>query len=426
MADRVEAVLEASGPLKVVEGHAKDPKKATSLDMKAAATLAYSEKSLKIPPSGGLPAQAIRYYDKAGATIRVGDSEFKPTLRDERRLIGVEIRSPKVVMFCPKGPLTREELDLVDLLGNSLLFDMLLPPHAVAVGESWKHSDKLLAALVGLDSVDHSDAQSVLQSVADGAAQIEMAGYVAGAVNGLSSTIQLKAKYRFDTKAQRITWFALLVKESREAGPIGPGLDVVARVQVKVTPGAQCSQLAETALKGLPLEPSVPLEQLSYAFPEAGWEMTYDRRWLVISERKGLTILRMADGGAYVAQCNISSAAPGEGKQVTLAEFQEDIRRALAKSFRQFVKASQTVTKDEYQVYRVAAQGEASGVPIQWIYYRVADKLGRQVVILFTVEANMDERFKASDIDLVRAIRFIDAKAATKPQPEARTATQSK
>jgi len=424
--DRVEAILEVSGPLKVTEGHAKNQKKATSVDMKAVATLAYTEKSLKVPTSVDLPAQAIRYYEKADASIHVGDDAFKPTLRDERRLIGVEVRSPKVVMFCPKGPLTREELDLVDLLGNSLIFDMLLPPHAVAVGESWKHPDKLLAALVGMNTVEQSDAQSVLQSVADGVAQIEMAGYVAGSVNGLSSTIQLKAKYRFDTKAERITWFALLVKENREPGPIGPGLDVVARVQVRVTPGVECSQLSKTALEGLPLEPSAPLQQLTYASADGGWEMTYDRRWIVISEKKDLTILRMADRGAYLAQCNLSSSGPGEGKQVTLAEFQDDIRRALAKNFRQFVKASQTVTEAEYQVYRVAVQGEASGVPIEWIYYRVADKRGRQVVVLFTVEANMGEKFEGSDIELVRAIRFSDAKVATKPQAKPQAGAQSK
>jgi hypothetical protein len=65
-------------------------------------------------------------------------------------------------------------------------------------------------------------------------------------------------------------------------------------------------------------------------------------------------------------------------------------------------------------------------VPIEWIYYRVADKLGRQVVVLFTVEANMGERFEGSDIELVRAVRFSDAKVATKPQPKPQAGAQSK
>jgi hypothetical protein len=418
MVDRVESTLEVSGTLKLGEGRAPDPKKAAAVKMSATAALAYAEKSLKIPASADLPHRSIRYYEKATAAIRVGDESFSPSLRDERRLISVDVRSPKVVIFCPKGLLTREELDLVDLLGNSLVIDRLLPSHSVAVGASWKHPDKLLATLCGLDTVDQCTAESVLQSVADTVAQIEMAGHVAGTVNGRSSEIQVKAKYRFDMKAQRITWFALLVKESRAPGPIGPGLEVVARVQTKITPAADCPQLAAAAIQGLPHEPTTELEQLSYAARDAGWETTHDRRWMIISEKKDATVLRMADGGAYVAQCNISPVAPAAAKQLSLAEFQDEIRQALGKNFGQFVRASQTVTKAEYEIYRVAVHGEVSGVPIDWIYYRVADRSGRQLVVLFTVEADMGGKFQESDLALIAGLRFSEPKvAAVPPRP---------
>ena len=127
--DRVEAILEVSGSLKVIETHAKDPKKATSVAMKATAALAYAEKSLKVPASENPLAQAVRYYDKAEASIQVGDGTFKPTLRDERRLVAVEVRSPRIVIFSPKGSLTREELDLVGV-GR----DGCLPLQGVVVG----------------------------------------------------------------------------------------------------------------------------------------------------------------------------------------------------------------------------------------------------------------------------------------------------
>jgi hypothetical protein len=349
----------------------------------------------------------------------VGEDGFKPALREERRLIGVEMGSPKIVMYCPHGRLTREELDLVDLPGNSLMLDQLLPPGPIAVGSPWKHSGELLAALCGLDSVDSSDAQSVLHSVAEGTAQIEMAGYVAGSVNGRSTRMQLKAKYRFDLKAKRITWFALLVKENREPGPIGPGLDVVARLQMKILPAVRCEQLSEDSLKTPPGEPTAELQELNYVSPEGGWRVTYDRRWMLISEKKALTVLRMVDEGKYLAQCSISAASSTEGKPVSLSEFQDEIRRALGKSFRQFVRAGQTLNEAECQVYRVEIQGEASGVPVQWIYYRLADKLGRSMVVLFTVESNMAGRFQESDRDLVRAIRFEDPKVAAYPRTDA-------
>jgi len=420
--DRVESILEVTGTLKVVEGTTSDPQKATPLKLNAKATLVYAEKTAKItsPAEGG--GRAVRHYDKAEALIAVGEGKFQPTLRPERRLIAVEVRSPKVVLFSPQGLLTRDELDLVDLLGNSLLVDQLLPAQPVAVGDTWKHSDNLLSALCGLDAVSSSDAQSVLQSIKDDAAQIEMAGHVAGSVNGLSTKMQLKAKYRFDIKANRITWFALLVKENREPGAIGPGLDVVARLQMKIVPGAKSAELTEASLKGLPLDPTASLERLSYASPEGGWQAAYDRRWVLISEKKALTVLRMADRGDYVAQCSISAMSPGDGKPLALSEFQDEIRTALGKNFRQFVKASQSVTEAEYQVCRVAAQGEVSGVPIQWIYYRIADKHGRHLVVLFTIEANMGERLQENDRELVRAIHFAPKATATAQNGAQKTA----
>jgi hypothetical protein len=426
MVDRVDSLLDVSGTLKVADKAAADAKKSTPLKMNAEATLAYAEKTLQPAASAEKPARAIRHYDKAEASIRVGKDGFKPALRQERSLIGVEIGSSKVVMFCPQGLLTREELDLVDLLGNSLLLDRLLPANPVAVGDTWKHSEELLAALCGLEAVSSSDAQSVLQSVDDGLAQIEMAGYVAGSVNGLSTRMQLKAKYRFDVKAKRITWFALLVKKKREPGPIGPGLDVVARLRMRIVPGAESAELTDAALKGVAMEPTAPLRQLSYASPQGGWRGAHDRRWMLISEKKELTVLRMADEGKYVAQCSVSALSTGEAKPLALADFQEEIRQALGKNFRQFVRASQSLNEAEYQVYRVVAQGEASGVPMEWIYCRLADKLGRSMVILFTVESNMGERLQENDRELVRAIRFADPKVAAYPRTDTEGSLQAK
>lgn len=416
--DRVDTLLEVGGTLKIASDSPNPPSKPASVPMNASAKLSYTEKTVKAPPSIDRPAASFRYYDKAEATIQVGSDRFSPTLRQQRRLIGVATRGGKITMYCPDGPLTREELDLVDLPGNSLMVDRLLPTHSVALGDAWKHSSNVLAALCGLDRVTQSDVQSVLQSIDEHSAQIEMAGYAAGSIQGLSSTIQLKAKYRFDMEAGRITWLALLIKEEREAGAVGPGLDVVARLQMKITPGVQSPQLAAAAAPNRSEEPSELLTRLAYTSPDAAWEMTYDRRWILISERKELTIFRMADEGDYVAQCNISFTPAAAGPSVTLAQFQDDIREALGKSFGQFVRASESITEAGYTMYRVEVQGQASGVPMEWIYYRLVDKPPRQMVALFTVEPNMAEKFRDADRQLVRAIRFLAPQVAAKPTTE--------
>ena len=55
-----------------------------------------------------------------------------------------------------------------------------------------------------------------------------------------------------------------------------------------------------------------------------------------------------------VGECNLASLADhAPGKLVSLAEFQEDVRRALGKSFGQFVEASEASPAAGYRMYRV-------------------------------------------------------------------------
>jgi len=410
--DRIEAVLEAEGTLKIASQVASEKSPSSTVKMAARAGLIYFEKTLESPASSAPFRGSIRYYEKAQASIQVGDESFQPSLRDQRRLIGVELRETRPFLYSPSGPLNREELDLLDVHGNSILLDGLLPPERVAVGDHWKHADDLLAALLGLDSITNTDAQSVLHSIQDEAALMELFGQVKGTIHGRATQLQVKAKYRFDMKAGRITWFALLVREDREASPIGPGLDVVARLQMKITPDAASTHLSDSALKNVSLGATAELERLTYTSPDGAWQAMMDRRWVLISETKELIVFRMVDAGKYVAQCSVSALSPTPPKAVSLGEFQDEIRQALGKNFRRFVRAGQSTSESRQQVFRVEAQGDASGVPMDWIYYRIADPSGRGLVVLFALESSLADRFQESDRDLVQTIRFAEAKNA--------------
>ena len=50
---------------------------------------------------------------------------------------------------------------------------------------------------------------------------------------------------------KRITWFALLVKEKRSVGHIGPGLDVVAKVILKIAPISSSKSINPAAVNKL-------------------------------------------------------------------------------------------------------------------------------------------------------------------------------
>ena len=415
--DRVEVELKVGGDLKEVAGG-----KVQRMKMSVVGNLDYHEKTLPTPAGSTAPLRGVRYYNQASAVIKVDEDGVKPALRSQRRLTGVEIDLPKVTLFSPRGTLTRDELDLVDILANSLLLDRLLPDGPVAEGDTWKHSEKLMVALLGLDAASEVDVHSVLSNVTDTAALIELTGRVEGALDGVSTQLELKAKYRFNRQSHRIDWFGLLVKEQRNVGPVKRGVDLVARLLLTITPDQNSKQLTDAALKDASLDPTAELRRLTYKSVDGSWQLSHDRGWYVTDEHSDLAVLRLIERGEFVAQCKVSplpKLAPG--KTIPLSEFQSDVQKALGENFEEFVRAGQRGNDADYQVYRVVVRGKAREnvqgkpveLPIQWSYYLLTDKHGHRVALAFSVESNLVERFDTADVELVDAIRFVDPQMAS-------------
>ncbi|MCR4415125.1 MAG: hypothetical protein NUV77_22115 [Thermoguttaceae bacterium] len=408
--DRVEVSLEVGGDLKLA-GSGGESKPVTE-KLGITARLVYDEKCLEVPSDGDRPLRALRYYDQIDVANKVGDRSFQPGLRDGRRLMAVEVRGTRASVFSPNGTLTRDELDLVDLPGNSLLVDRLLPGKPVALHDSWKPQPEVIAALCGLDAAARCDVTSELVSVTDATAKFEMSGNLSGTVAGASTRIELKAKYRLDRKTGRIDWFAMALKEERAVGPVGPGLSVIANLQMKITPIEDSSHFDDEAAKGLSWDSAEDLKRLRYVSLGGGWELAHDRRWVVVTEKGDSAVLRMADQGEYVAQCSITSTAASANEPISLSQFQDEIRQALGKHFGQFVRAAQSPGEAGYQIYRVEVEGAVADVPVQWIYTMVLDGQNRRAVLAFVVQGEMAKRFGQADQDLVRSLRFVDAKVA--------------
>ena len=275
---------------------------------------------------------------------------------------------------------------MIDILGNTLLLDDLLPARPVAVGDVWKPDDKVVAALLGLGGATRCDVRCVLKEVAETVARVELAGSVEGPVNDTSARIELKGKYRFDLRTKRIDWFALVTREDRGISQVADGFDVGVRLQITVTPEPAPPQLTDAKLAGLDLEPTAQRSRLAFQSPKDRWQILYDRCWYLNSDDRENALLKRIDQGVQTGQCNISSLPEREpDKLVSLEEFQEDVRRALGKNFGEFVEAQQSVDQSNHRVLRVVAQGvvhnKATEVPIRWIYYHVADRQGRQVAL---------------------------------------------
>lgn len=409
---RVEVALQVGGDLKlVVEGKPK------SIPMSVIANIGYDEQLLATDEAGH-PRRTLRYYNDTRAVIKVDQGGDKPKLDDAHRLIAVErLAGAAPVLFCPSGALKREELDLIDVPGNSMLGDSLLPSERVAFGESWKLTDQTMAALLCLDAVSWTDVTSVQGETKDGIVEIAAAGSVNGAAGGVGTEIELKAKYRFDLARGRLVYLAMLIKEKRAVGHIGPGLDTVAKLIVSMTPIEKSSHLTQEVVARTKAELTPDAESLDYAAVSGQFRFPYDRRWHLTVDDAKLAILRLMDKGELVAQCNVSILPSEKKSPVTLAEFQQDVQTSLGKNFGQFTNASQSTNEAGYAVLRVVAHGVVSELPIEWVYYLIQDSQGKRVSLAFTYEQDLAERFAQADRAMVQRLRMTETPASTAAKP---------
>jgi hypothetical protein len=375
--------------------------------------LDYEEKTLQVPTKAQDPSTSLRYYHQAEADEKIGEHAFKPVLRPQHSLIAVRISSQKPLLFCPSGSLTREELELVDVQGNSLLMDRFLPDKPVAVGDAWQPSEELMAQLLSLDEVGQTDVKCELMEITDEVARFEMKGNVSGAADGVTASIEMKARYRYDLKRKRIDWLGMVVRERRQTSPVSDGLEVAAQLQVLIAPAEGTSRLDQSDSTELVLNPTAESTQLSHISKEGGWELLYDRNWHVYRDQKDLAaaVLRRIEQGEMIAQCNVSALAPREpDKLVSLEKYQEDIQHALGSDFKEFVEAGQTVDKANRRVLRVVVRGTASALPIVWNYYHIADQQGRQMACVFTFEEKYADRLGKADREIIDSLRFVGTK----------------
>jgi hypothetical protein len=420
--DRITVLMEVGGEFKE-----QADSRGRGTAMKGTANLDYHEMTLDADPNR---LRSVRYYETAKSAVRFKDGSHTPSLSESRRLVGVAVDPPSSSLFSLREPLSRDELEVIDILGNSLLLDRLLPEEPVAIGATWKPTGKTAAALLGLDSAKHCELQCTLKEVAKTVARFEFSGSVEGPVNDTTAKITLKGKYRFDLKTRRIDWFAMVTEEKRETSQVAVGFDVVVRLQMTILPDQPSPELSEAKLASLTVEPTPESSLLRFESVRDRWQITYDHHWYLNSDDPENAVLKLIQEGALAGHCKIVSLPQRDtGKLVSLDEFQEEVRQVMGKEFGEFVEAKQSVNLADLRVLRVVVHGVASGksaeVPIQWICYHLADQEGRQVAVTFVVEQERLERFAEADRSIVESLRFMaSAERGPLAKPEVKAQTK--
>jgi hypothetical protein len=409
---QVTIELECGGTMQV----RNDNEPATAprtLPMSVSAKLVYDEHRVA-PAAGTLATRSIRYYDEAGAVIKVENGGLAPKLADDRRLVVAENPGGRLSFAAAGGLLDREELDLIDVTGDSLAIDGLLPNRAVAADATWPADPSTMAAILSMDSVAASQVENVLDKFNHDFALVRLAGVVVGTADGSATEMEVRGVYLFDCKLQRITRFNLAVKEKRSIGGATPGLDGVAKVRLNVKPLTSSAKLVPATLTALETDRRIKLDMLRLEPEKQGFRVFHDRRWIVTSKDRESTTLRRVERGDVLAQCTITSLPPkSAGRQTTLEEFERDIRFALKEKFGELVSSRQWNNSFGHHCLEVVVRGTAEEVPIEWHYYLVAPDSGNRVSVAVTIEGEMVSRLASADRSLVNAVELLPTMSAT-------------
>jgi hypothetical protein len=409
---QVTIELEVGGTMQVRDDD-KEMTQVRTLPMSVSAKLVYDEHRVA-PTAGTLATRAIRYYREAAAVIKVENGGLTPKLADDRRLIVAENPGGRLSFAAANGLLEREGLDLIDVTGDSLAVDGLLPHRAVAADATWPADPNTMAAILSMDSVAAAQVENVLDKFNRDFALVRLAGAVVGTADGSATEMEVRGVYLFDRKLQRITRFNLAVKEKRSIGGATPGLDGVAKLRMNLQPLAASEHLRPATLAALESTNRLRLDMLRLEPAKQGFRVFHDRRWFVTNQGRETTTLRCVDRGDVLAQCTITNLPPkSAGRQTTLDQFERDIRFALKDNFGELVSSRQWTNSFGHHCLEVVVRGTAEEVPIEWHYYLVAPESGHRVSIAVTIQGEMASRFAAADRALVNALELVPAAAAT-------------
>ena len=369
---------------------------------------------------GNKGTRVVRDYETAEAKIVVNKHPFTSKLAPRHRIVAGRVDKDRVVLFSPDGPMARDELDLLQVPGDSIGWSQLLPGGVVNAEKKWQLPSAALCVLLGIDAVNQSSVVCELKSVA-GARRVEIRGTVDGAAGGVATTIRIEGHLSLHASRKRITGLSLDVREKRAIGHAEPGFEVHAKVVIKAKELNELPRLTEVATR-LGNSATDAALLIDYRAERGGFALLHDRGWHVMVDDRELSVMRLVERGDLVAQCNISRLpAASETDVLQLSKYQVEIQRALKNQFSGFVEASEGMTDTGLRILKVAVAGTASDLPIRWIYYHISDKQGRRVSIVFAHEAKLERKFAGMDDTLISSFRFVEPMPApAKKQNEVR------
>ncbi|MCA9081891.1 MAG: hypothetical protein KDA58_15125 [Planctomycetaceae bacterium] len=392
------------------------------LEIQASASLRF--RSRRLPPAGreAVALREAREFTEAHVETTVAGHQTKSDLPAQLKVIVAAGQREGVRSYCPRVLMTRESLDLLEMPGDPLALIALLPDQAIEPGGEWTPSDWAVQMLAGMESATETTCTCKLDSSDGGVANVTLQANVVGQRQGASATVKLVGRFAVQIAQQYITGANLTYSVKSEVGTINPGLEADVNVRLARQPVAEAGLLTTELLESLPLEPTETALELVFDAVPWGMRVLHDRSWhlfqAVYDGQHPVAILRQMESGSLVCQCNIapvSQVKPGD--RTPPVQFEQDIQQSLGNRLKTLTEQEEIPTADGRFIYRVVAQGEvelkgedkALQLPMNWIYYLVTNRDGRQISFVFAVEPHLRETLGERDRQLVTRMSFFGA-----------------
>ncbi|MFL5244435.1 MAG: hypothetical protein ACJ8FY_20230 [Gemmataceae bacterium] len=395
--------MELSGDMQAT----KDGKQAP-LKLTASAAHDFVQKVLETSDKG-LPNKAACVFEQAKATITVGSEKTDKALRSQRKLIVSQRFKDQPLSYCPLGPLTHEELELVGERFDTLALAGLLPGKSVATGDTWKLANSVVQALCSFEGLTEQSLAGKLVKKKDNIAEVTITGTASGIDLGAQVKVKVDAILGFDVKTNRIVTLDWTQEDDREQGPASPATKIKAVTKMERAAVATPESLSDAALVSVPdnFEPPAKMTYLEYHDLKSRYDLAYAREWQIVGQTSEHLILRFMERGDFIAQVTLTPwTSAAKGKHLSAEEFKDAMARTPGWEPENELQAGEVPTDDNRWIYRLSAQGKMDDETVVQNFFLVAGPDGDQVVLAFIMTPKQADRLGTRDLSLAGSLGF--------------------
>jgi hypothetical protein len=393
----VKLSLSLNGTLKLLQEG-----KEILLKESATATHGYVERLLAAGPEG-TAGKSARIYKDARVSIFVEKDKLERSLRPERAFLVAQRGRDGVLIYCPKGPLTREELDVTDHF-DTLGITGILPSKNVAVGDTWKLGNATVQSVCHLQGLSEHSLTARLDRVQEYLAIFTINGSASGTDLGAAVTATVSATCRFDTKLNRLVSVEWTQKDERQAGPANPASVLEMTVKLTRTLVEPVNELSDVALVPVPGgQPPRDMTDLLFKDAKARFELQHARDWQLVGKTDAHIVWRLMDRGEFIAQVSVAPWKKAEpGKHMTPDEIKSIVANSPGWGQETLIKAEEVKLPSGQWAYLVAGEGDLDGVRAVQYFYVVASPAGEQAILTFSMTPAQTQKLGSRDLEFVQ------------------------